>query len=281
MASSSERSTTLVGGRRRQPGDLGAQLVGDAAAGRRRCRRRPWPRARRSRRRAGPGRRPAARSAWASASASRRWPLALDVAERLADARRLGLGVGLAPAAESSSSPWTLVGAVGERLLGQRPGLPDEQADDDDRGEACRRSSRPLGPDPADATCSPGRRCRARAPRQASGRAGDDVVTATLIGRPPRSSTAVDRVVDDARGVGRPAGRQLAGPWRPRDRTAASTSACAACRACSASVAAAARFSAMRALTGQPLGALRLERRPGPPRCAAAPRPGSSPAARS
>ena len=135
--------------------------------------------------------------------------LALDVAERLADARRLGLGVGLrlGRLVELGLDP---LGAGGEGLLGQRPGLPDQQADDDDGGEAAVDELGLLGQQPVVrgvraavvdvVLVAIGRRLNIGRTWR---RAAFIVATPALIA----SATAA---LTTAR-IGRPAGRQLAG----------------------------------------------------------------------
>ena len=78
-------------------------------------------------------------SAWASASASMRGRSASmsPSAWRIRAASASALGLRLRP--HSSSSGLDACGAGREGLLGQRPGLPEQQAEDDDRGEAAGR----------------------------------------------------------------------------------------------------------------------------------------------
>ena len=90
--------------------------------------------------------RPSASSAaaWVSASASSRWrsPSMSPSAWRM----RVGLGVGVGlRLGRLVELGLDALRAGGEGLLGQRPGLPDQQADDDHRGERAVDQLGPLG----------------------------------------------------------------------------------------------------------------------------------------
>ena len=63
-------------------------------------------------------------------------PLGLDVALRLADLAASASASRRRPASASSSSSWIRCGAGRHRLLDDRAGLPEQQREDDDRGDA-------------------------------------------------------------------------------------------------------------------------------------------------
>ena len=71
--------------------------------------------------------------------------LGFDVAERLSDPRRVRFGV-LPSSRRVVEFALDLVGAGGHRLLDQRAGLPDQQRDDDHRGDAAVDDLGLLGP---------------------------------------------------------------------------------------------------------------------------------------
>ena len=99
-------------------------------------------------------------------------------------------------------------------------------------------------------------------------------VSEALIAPTPALIDVGDGAVDDASASGSPPGRQLAGARRRRRRRPSRRRPGPPSSACSTSAAAAARRSAMRGVDlGEALGALGLELAGGRPRCAAAPRP--------
>ena len=209
----------------RQAGDLGAQLVADAAARPRRCRRRRGPRDRRPRCRGGPDRRSAPPRPALSASARMRARSAVDVALGLADLRGLGGGGGL-------------VGGGGVELLGSsrcgpliaflivRPGVLPQQEEDDQRGEGAEQRSRALWPERVrrrlrSMSCSPRRQ---RRPVTA-------MMLRTVIVPSPRRPTRSTTSASGRRPV-------ASSPARPAtSATAAWTCCSAAARAASASAA--------------------------------------------
>ena len=205
-------------------------------------------------------------SAWSSASASRRARSALDVARGLADLGRLGLGARSARRRRRRARPGSARCGRACAFLSERAGLPEQQAEDDDRGEAAEADLVALGPDPASGSgrCAPRRR-----------RAGRH--DALMIG-PPRSSTSATAL--RARRPRQGARPVLSSTIRRRRRpTAASTLPRAASRAASASRRGGERRSAIACVgLGEPVGALALEHPGGRRRCGRRPRPARRPA---
>ena len=247
VASSSEPLDDAVGGGAGEAGDLGAQLVADCGRRRRRCRRRPWPRARRPRRRAGPGRRRAAprpgrRPRRAGAGARRRCRRAPGgCAAASASASVLACG------RRRRARPGSVSVRSAIAFLSERAGLPEQQAEDDHRGEAAVDELGLLGPAASGGWCSPGRRCRARL----LGSRCRPAMTVTW-----RRSSCDPRAHHVADRLGRPTSASgccpvASSPARDGDvaRPPSRRRPAAAARACSTSAAAAARCSAMRALT--------------------------------